>query len=466
MLFSPAVTLVACPFGLLGFFGIPGFIRLSKAVREKRWIEHLYNEYAVYGNTYKQTFLSRNLITTIEPENVKAILATQFKDFSLGTRHQQFYPLLGDGIFTLDGVGWSHARGLLRPQFTRDQVADLSMLDDHISNLIDLIPKDRSSFDIQRLFFLLTLDSATHFLFGESVGCMLPPRGRQDYLAARSRAQGLYWVVNPKEFREASRQVHEVVDHYVNLALESKRNPEKKTDGRYIFLEALAADTDDPKMLRDNMLNILLAGRDTTASLLSSTFFYLSRHPNVWNRLRREIVEVFGDAKNPRSEMTQTKLKDIPYLRYVLNEVLRLQPPVPVNFRVSTKDTSLPLGGGVDQQSPVYIKKGTMVAYSVYAMHRRTDLWGKDATSFRPERWEENAKHGWEYLPFNGGPRICLGQQYALTEASYTVVRLMQHFDTLENADPHPRQEPIKLSNLTMSHDLGVPIRLYSSDKI
>lgn len=414
------------------------------------------------------------------------------------------------------------------------------MLDDHISNLIDLIPKDRSSFDIQRLFFLLTLDSATHFLFGESVGCMLPPSGKtgvlekcavgsaqgfanafgtaQDYLAARSRAQGMYWVVNPKEFREASRQVHEVVDHYVNLALESKRNPEKKNvDGRYIFLEALAADTDDPKILRDNMLNILLAGRDTTASLLSSTFFYLSRHPNVWNRLRCEIVEIFGDAKNPRSEMTQTKLKDIPYLRYVLNEgvsmllwilytlpmdtcptnfhpVLRLQPPVPINFRVATKDTSLPVGGGADYQSPVYIKKGTMVAYSVYAMHRRTDLWGKDATSFRPERWEENAKHGWEYLPFNGGPRICLGrkllhvlvflresklkasrndwlttnllEQYALTEASYTVVRLMQHFDTLENADTHPRQEPVKLSNLTMSHDLGVPIRLYSTDTI
>ena len=126
-----------------------------------------------------------------------------------------------------------------------------------------------------------------------------------------------------------------------------------------------------------------------------------------------------------------------------------------------------------------------MVAYSVFAMHRRTDFWGKDARSFRPERWEENGKHGWEYLPFNGGPRICLGrkyfqydfdnaedklnvilEQYALTEASYTVVRLMQHFDTLENADPHPREEPIKLSNLTMMHDAGVPVRIYSSDLI
>lgn len=215
------------------------------------------------------------------------------------------------------------------------------MLDDHITNLIDLIPKDRSAFDIQRLFFLLTLDSATHFLFGESVGCMLPPSETtgvleksavrnaqgfadafttaQDYLAARARAQGLYWLVNPKEFREANAQVHEVVDHYVNLALESKRNPEKKQDERYIFLQALAAETDDPKMLRDNMLNILLAGRDTTASLLSSTFFYLARYPAVWQRLRREIVEAFGDSKSS-VEITHTKLKDIPYLRYVLNE--------------------------------------------------------------------------------------------------------------------------------------------------
>lgn len=91
--------------------------------------------------------------------------------------------------------------------------------------------------------------------------------------------------------------------------------------------------------------------------------------------------------------------------------VLRLQPPVPVNFRVATKDTSLPVGGGPDGRSPVYVKKGMMVSYNVFAMHRRADLWGRDAKIFRPERWEENAKHGWEYLPFNGGPRICLGRK-------------------------------------------------------
>ena len=105
-----------------GFFGIPGFIRLSRAVKEKRWVEYIAEQYDIYGKTLTQRFLSRTLISTIEPENIKALLATQFQDFSLGTRHREFYPLLGDGIFTLDGAGWSHARGLLRPQFTRDQV--------------------------------------------------------------------------------------------------------------------------------------------------------------------------------------------------------------------------------------------------------------------------------------------------------------------------------------------------------
>lgn len=106
-----------------GFLGIPGFIRLTRAAKEKRWVDFIAEQYTTYGYTLGQRFLSRRLISTIEPENIKALLATQFGDFSLGTRHREFYPLLGDGIFTLDGAGWSHARGLLRPQFTRDQVS-------------------------------------------------------------------------------------------------------------------------------------------------------------------------------------------------------------------------------------------------------------------------------------------------------------------------------------------------------
>ncbi|PYH47181.1 cytochrome P450 [Aspergillus saccharolyticus JOP 1030-1] len=472
---EPPQKVPSDPLGLMNFF------ELAQAAKDSRVVEAIAGYYDQYGPTYSLTGLGGvTIVSTSEPENLKALLATQFHDFSLGTRHREFYPLLGDGIFTLDGTGWSHARSLLRPQFTRDQVADLDLMDSHVSRLIELIPKNGIDFDIQRLFFLLTIDSATHFLFGEPVNAMHScgqtgvlektavgdAQGfaeafnlSQEYLFTRNRFMGLYWLINPKKFQDACRRVHEVVDHYVQLALESKKNPDK-SESRYIFAEALAAETNDPRVLRDNMLNILLAGRDTTASLLSSAFFYLARHPHVWDRLRGAIIEEFGDSLHPRGKITQGRLKDIPYLRYFLNEVLRLLPPVPFNFRVAVKDTSLPVGGGPDGKAPIFIRKGQLVTYSVYAMHRREDLYGPDSRSFRPERWEEGASRGWDFLPFNGGPRICLGQQYALTEASYTLVRLLQQFDGIENAAPAV-EEPRIMSNLTLSHLHGVSIRLY-----
>ncbi len=83
-------------------------------------------------------------------------------------------------------------------------------------------------------------------------------------------------------------------------------------------------------------------------------------------------------------------------------------------------------------------------------MHRRKDLYGEDADEYRPERWE-NLRPGWEYLPFNGGPRICLGQQYALTEAGYVTVRLVQEFSKMESRDPEPWRENLTLTLCSMN---------------
>jgi cytochrome P450 len=80
------------------------------------------------------------------------------------------------------------------------------------------------------------------------------------------------------------------------------------------------------------------------------------------------------------------------------------------------------------------VPAGTTMGYAPYSLHRRNDIWGADAEEYRPERWE-TARPTWEYLPFNGGPRICLGQQYALTEASYVVVRMVQGFRGLVSRD-------------------------------
>ncbi|KFZ20445.1 hypothetical protein V501_00147 [Pseudogymnoascus sp. VKM F-4519 (FW-2642)] len=469
-----------------GPFGLVALYRMTQAAKSKSWLPWFESEFRKHGTTFRRPLMGRNLIMTCEPENIKALLATQFADFGLGTRYQYLFPLLGDGIFTLDGKGWSHSRALLRPQFSREQVADIQQLDVHMGHFMSHIPSDGSAFDIQELFFRLTLDSSTDFLFGESVNSLVstintqsgvPVKGRQgfesafnlsqDYLAARSRAQGLYWLINSKEFREANRICHQLVDYYVKKALESTADKDIKSPQdreRYVFLKELAKDTRDPKLLRDQLLNILLAGRDTTASLLSSVFYELAGNPKVWARLRNEIVERFGTAKEPKAEISFTALKDIPYLRYVLDEALRMYPPVPLNVRTALKDTTLPVGGGANGLSPIFITKGTSVIYSVWAMHRRPDIWGQDASKFRPERWEGSNLRGWQYLPFNGGPRICLGQQYALTEAGFVVVKLLQSFEAIESAIVRTG-DPLINTNLTMRHEDGVHIRLIPSVK-
>jgi cytochrome P450 len=352
-------------------------------------------------------------------------------------------------------------------------VADLDTFETHINHLIAKIPRDGSTVDLQSLFFQLTLDSATEFLFGESVNSLISTEGSesqqfgadfdfaQSQLGARSRMGNLVYLFRSSEFDKACKRVHEFVDKIVHKALEKTVEPldaEKSIDGngesqRYIFATEMAKSTRDPEQLRSELLNILLAGRDTTASLLSHTFHVLARRPDIWQKLKAEVDELGG--KKP----TYDTLRNMKYLKNILNESLRLYPVVPGNGRYANKDTVLPLGGGPDGKSPLFVPKGQVVAYSINTMHRRKDIYGPDANEFRPERWnpEEGLRPGWGYLPFNGGPRICVGQQFALTEASYTIVRLVQEFEGITDRDGSEWQEQL---GLTMACGKGVKVAM------
>lgn len=144
----------------------------------------------------------------------------------------------------------------------------------------------------------------------------------QHVLIKRARAQSFYWLINPKSFREATKIVHQFENYYVDKVLRTTEYGEDKVPNgrRYIFLEALAMETRDRKLLRDQMLNILVAGRDTTSSLLGSVFYFLARHQRVFNTLRREILETFGDGNEKKEIIGFTSLKDLQYLRFVINE--------------------------------------------------------------------------------------------------------------------------------------------------
>lgn len=461
-------------------YGIPALLRILAASRRHQLFQYFVQRGINDGTkTLRSQGIGRFAFFTSDPENIKAILSTDFQSFGLGSRHRTFYPLLGDGIFTLDGAGWQHTRALLRPQFTRQQISHSDTLDIHTNHLVNILLESKgNSIDVQPLFYNLTLDTATEFLLGESVhsqtggnpkypGAMEFGRSfsnAQQFLTKRLRAQAFYKWVDTKEFRQWCDNCKDFVMNFVTPAIneyESKSDEERKSvNEKYVFLNELVKETRDPVLLRDQALNILVAGRDTTASLLGFVFYFLSFNPSVYQKLRSIILTDFGEgSENLNFEF----LKRCIYLRNVINETLRVCPIVPVNMRTALKDVYLPRGGRdpstgnpKDQSLPVFIPKGSAINYSVYVMHHDTDYWGPDAEVFRPERWEEKRpnQHAWDYLPFNGGPRICLGQQLALTEASYTIVKILQKFKAVENATKKPSDPRLTDFKLTMSlHD-------------
>lgn len=221
---------------------------------------------------------------------------------------------------------------------------------------------------------------------------------------------------------------------------------------RYIFLDHLLAATQDRTVIRSELLNILLAGRDTTAALLSNVLWDLPRHPDVLARLREEITTIVG----PDSLPTYEQLKEMKYLRAIINESQRLYPIVPHNARQARKDTILSSGG-----HSTFIPKGTYVVYDSFAMHRRTSIYGEDADVFRPERWlDPKFRPGWGYIPFSGGPRVCIGQNFALTEAMYVVVRMVQRFEMERVGE----EEWVEKVTITCTGDGGCKVGLRRKD--
>ena len=428
-------------------WGLDLVYELFRADRNKVLPECLRERFARAGaGTYRYEFLNRTTIFTIDPENLQAILSSQFQDFSLGTlRRANFLPFLGHGIFTEDGEDWERSRSMLRPHFLRSQISDLSLEEVYVQRMIEALRLNGSGWtaqvDLQPFFFRLTLDSATEFLLGKSVNSQSASLDKDaaepsnenvsgevrfgkafdtcsKWLAIRARMNELYWLLDGNEFRASCKETHQYVDNLVDVAIaegsENKANRTKKT-----FLDSLLEQTSDRVKVRSELINMLLAGRDTTAGLLGWLFHVLVRHPETYLKLRNLILEDFGPYDHPR-EITFARLKDCQYLQYCLNETLRLYPPVPANSRQAIKDTTIPRGGGPDGMGKVFVGKDQQVNYTVYALHRRKDLWGSDADEFKPERWI-GRKSGWDYLPFNGGPRHCLGRK---SHVSFTIFRV------------------------------------------
>ncbi|KAL6450378.1 CYP52C2 Cytochrome P450 52C2 [Candida maltosa Xu316] len=408
--------------------------------------------------------LSGSQIVTMDPENVRTMCSSaHMKDWTIGYRALAFKPLLGDGIFSSEGESWKHSRIMLRPMFAKEHIKQITSMEPYMLSLIDIIKSsaNQGPVDLQPLFHGFTIDYASDFLFGESCDVLKENLGgksisgmdiqvkrdfasvfndSQNYTTKRLMLGPLAFLVSTKGFYDGIKKQHEFVSYFVQKAIamsDEELNDESKN---YVFLYQLAKQTKDAKVLQDELLSILLAGRNTTASLLSFLFFELSHHENVWATLKEVVDKSFPDVES----ITFENIQNCDYLRWCLFESLRVNPSVPFNNRTANKDTILPRGGGKDSSHPILVKKGESVIFPLYASNRQEKYFGGKPEEFIPERWRDLPKTGGPaFMPFSTGPRMCLGQQFALIEASYVTIRLVQTFKTLKT---HSLEYPPKRS--------------------
>lgn len=272
----------------------------------------------------------------------------------------------------------------------REQIADLGLFEKHIKNLVDALSSTvepsgwTRTFDLQPLLERFTMDTATEFLFGESVysqrdnstdtSTLFSKKEMMDFVEAFFAAEkttatstmygDLFWLAHNRKFKEQCKAVHSFVDTYVHRHLRDGGLGKKSGTGKYVVLDALIADVKDPHELRSQLLNILLAGSDTISGTLGFLFATLGQHPDIFQKLRSIVVNDFGSFDRPK-EITLSGLKNCSYLQWCLNEVLRVYPVVPANYREAVRDTTLPVGGGPDGSSPVFIPKGYLVTWEV-----------------------------------------------------------------------------------------------------
>uniref|UniRef100_A0A8H7XXG4 Cytochrome P450 n=1 Tax=Psilocybe cubensis TaxID=181762 RepID=A0A8H7XXG4_PSICU len=364
---------------------------------------------------------------------------------------------------------WKFHRSMTRPFFTRERISDFEIYDRNWDLSLKLAKQrieEGYSIDVQDLVSRFTLDSATEFLFGASVGSLsagipYPPEHVENntaafyshpsttfvkafteglILAAVRTGLGQEWPLaefGQDKITPLRKTMDEFTEPLMKMALDKREKAlaegvELKDKEEMTLLGHLVNHTQDTKILKDELINLLVAGRDTTMCLLTFAIYMLAEHPDVEKRLRQEIFDIVGPTSAPKYE----QMRDMRYTRAFLNEVLRLYPPVPADSRTAIKPVVLPPArkGG----KPIYIPKDTTCLYTVLNIHRRTDLWGPDALEFDPDRFLDSrvqkylVHNPFIFCPFNAGPRICLGQQassiFAYHEATYYLVRLLQNF--------------------------------------
>jgi len=364
-------------------------------------------------------FRQKNVLFS-DPDAVEAMLVGRQREFEKDLFTKGLVLLLGSGLLTNEGDAWKQKRKLLAPSFQPREIAAYgeTMVACAENTLSEL--REGESFDAYAAMMRLALDVVARTLFGSEFerfdvveeSLRVADRSyRNLWRTWRAFVRRWFPLAAFRDLDDARRRLDAVV---LELITKKRRNPGTDMLSKLVTLtdETGAAMTDAE--IRDEAMTVFLAGHETTALALTYSLHLLATHPAEYDRLIGEIDRELG-GRRP----TVADAPKLPFTNAVVRESLRLYPPVWAMARLAARDTEL-LG--------VPLRQGTQVIVSQWVMHRDQRFF-QSPEAFRPERWlngECDALPRFAYFPFGGGPRVCIGQHFALLEVALILARFAQ----------------------------------------
>ncbi|MET9618060.1 cytochrome P450 [Kitasatospora indigofera] len=413
-----------------------------------------------YGDAVRLPLGPKTLFFFNHPDHAKRVLADNAANYHKGIGLVHARRALGDGLLTSEGDLWRTQRKVIQPVFQPRRInRQTGVIAEEAAKLVARLRARAGTgpVDIREEMTELTLGILGRTLLDadlgayESIGESFEVVQDQAIFEMMSLSAVPSWLPLPQQrkFRRARADLERIT---AALAAERAANPSEDGDDVLSrLIEATAAEPDEAvrrQRMRDELVTLLLAGHETTASTLSWTFTELDQHPLVWQRVHDEVVSVLGD-RQPAPE----DLHRLTYTSMVLEEVMRLHPPVWILPRKAQQE---------DEIGGFHVPAGAEVLICPYTLHRHPGFW-EAPDRFDPERFAPDragGRHRYSYIPFGAGPRYCVGSSLGLLEATVVIAAVVRELKLAKAPGHVVRPEPM----LTLRVQGGLPMTVHPVD--
>ncbi|CAH8304407.1 unnamed protein product [Eruca vesicaria subsp. sativa] len=439
---------------------------------------------------FKGPWLSgMDILVTVDPANIHYILSSNFSNYIKGPEFQEIFEAFGDGIINSDSELWRNLRKSSQVIFSHQKYQNFSTsttrrkLKDGLIPLLGHFADEEMVVDLQDVFQRFMFDTTFIFITGSDPRSLSIEMPEVEFAKAlddvgevivfRHITPRFLWKIQKwigigteKKMMKAIAILDSVCAKYILAKREEIRTSQEITRDAdeeseedlltsHIKLDKTKyelLDPEDDKFLRDFTVGFMAAGRDSTACTLTWFFWIISENPNVLTKILQEIKENVPISRSD-DQGKSLYLNKLVYLHATISESMRLYPPIPFERKSPIKPDVLPSGHKV--------KSNINIMIFLYAMGRMKDVWGEDATEFKPERWISETgglRHepSYKFLSFNAGPRTCLGKNLAMDLMKRVIVEILQTYEI--NVVNGQKIEPKPGLILHMKHGLKVKI--------